>query len=263
MITYASSLTYTITCRPLRSPVNYTSNHHACPFSSLICLPAYTAELTVINSHSGLCHIPQKCDSHTSFSTLFAITRNLILSMPFDLKDIKTTKGLKIVHVNIRSLLAHWDEVESVFLDGSLDIVVFTETWLHASCDSNLIEVQGYRCIRLDRQVSNRNGSTKKGGGICIFIKDDFDTVSWSNLDVSNSDIEMLSVPSKKGNLKRINLTIVYRPLTGNLGQSIDTLTECILEIGRNMSGNTVIVGDFNVDLLKKNVQSHRLEHLL
>lgn len=148
--------------------------------------------------------------------------------MSVDINDVKTIKGLKIVHVNIHSLLVHWDEVESVFLDGLFDIVVFTESWLHAKCKDNLCMVRGYRTIRLDRQVKNRNGTVKKGDGICVFVKDVFETFTWSNLSVSNSDIEILSISCKKGNQKRINLTAIYHPPTGNVNTALDSITECI-----------------------------------
>lgn len=180
--------------------------------------------------------------------------------MLHDLNDIKSTKGLKILHVNIRSLLAHWDEVESVLLDGQLDIVVFTETWLHANCKDNLLAVRGYRCIRLDRCVANCRGTIKKGGGICVFVKNDFEIFTWSNLDVSTCDIEMLSISCKKGNQKRTNLTVVYRPPTGNVNSALDNISECISEVRRAMSGNTVVIGDLNVDLSKQSAHTHRLE---
>lgn len=105
--------------------------------------------------------------------------------MSVNLKDVKTMKGLKILHVNIRSLLAHWEEVESTLLEGALDIVIFTETWLHANCDDNLFYVHGYKLFRLDRKTVTDSGLTKRGGGICIFVKNNFDILQWPNLEIS------------------------------------------------------------------------------
>lgn len=93
-----------------------------------------------------------------------------------------------------------------------------------------------------------------------MFVKDDFEISTWSNLDVSNSDVEMLSISCKKGNQKRINLVRIYRPPTGNVNSALVTISECIVEIRRSMSGNTVVIGDFNIDLLKPNIHLLRLE---
>lgn len=46
------------------------------------------------------------------------------------LVQIKEHKGFKLVHLNARSLTQHFDELGVTFLDGSLDVVIFTESWL-------------------------------------------------------------------------------------------------------------------------------------
>lgn len=180
--------------------------------------------------------------------------------MSANLIDIKSMKGLKLLHVNIRSMLAHWEEVESTFLDGSLDVVAFTETWLHANCDDNLFHVNGFNFFRLDRRTVTHSGLTKRGGGICVFVKNNIDVLQWPKLEVSNSDIETMSLSCKRGNHKRLNVTVVYRPPTGNINSAIDTVSDNILEIRGSVSGNSIIFGDFNIDLLTNNVQSKRLE---
>lgn len=42
--------------------------------------------------------------------------------MAHDLSYVKSLKGVKIVHLNIRSLLCHTDELEHELLDGSIDV---------------------------------------------------------------------------------------------------------------------------------------------
>lgn len=115
--------------------------------------------------------------------------------MAVTLDDVRLMKGLKIVHVNIRSLLSNWKEVESTFMDGSLDMVVFTETCLHTNCDYNLFSAQGFKMFRFDRKVKSQSGYSKRGGGgICLFIKDEFDVITWPDMDISNNDIEVYLV---------------------------------------------------------------------
>lgn len=75
------------------------------------------------------------------------------LSMSFSLESIKEARGLKIVYINVRSLLQHFEELYISFLDGVFDIVIFTESWLHSNCSDALISVPGYRLFRLDRKT--------------------------------------------------------------------------------------------------------------
>lgn len=54
---------------------------------------------------------------------------------------------MKILHLNIRSLLAHWEEIKATILDECLDIVMFTETWLHENCENNLFAADGLKNV--------------------------------------------------------------------------------------------------------------------
>lgn len=82
-------------------------------------------------------------------------------------------------------------------------------------------------------------------------------------MEISYSDIETIILSCKQGNHKRLNLTFVYCPPTGNLNAALDTLSDNISESKSLMSGNLVIVGDFNVDLLNPNVHSRQMEQFV
>lgn len=69
----------------------------------------------------------------------------------FDLDSIKRTKGLKIVHVNTRSLLPKFPLFKDDFLDDKLDIIMVSETWVQQGLPNNLIWVHGYNNVRKDR----------------------------------------------------------------------------------------------------------------
>lgn len=71
--------------------------------------------------------------------------------MAHELPYVKSLKGVKIVHVNIRSLLCHIDELECELLDGSIDVLVLGETWLHRLIADSLITYEGYNLLRFDR----------------------------------------------------------------------------------------------------------------
>lgn len=162
---------------------------------------------------------------------------------------VKEQKGLKIVHVNSWSIIQHFDELQVAFLDGSLDVVIFTESWLHANCADSLIHVRGYTIYRHDRQTKTKGGVTKRGGGIIAYIKEGINVITWPDLDVSNEDIESMSLSCKQGMHRKVNVTIVYRPPTGKLQLAIDKIESTVESIKLTTSGDTVVVGDLNTDL--------------
>ena len=77
-------------------------------------------------------------------------------------------KGLKIVHLNIRSILKHRNEVEVTFKD--YDFVCLTETWLHNTIEDSVINLPGFVNYRQDRDPSLPHVK-KRGGGILVYVK--------------------------------------------------------------------------------------------
>lgn len=183
-------------------------------------------------------------------------------TMSLSLEDVRYQKGFKLVHLNARSLLHHFDEISVSFLDGCFDVVICTESWLHANCASSLIHVQGYCTYRLDRHTINHSGGTKRGGGIIVYVKEGIKVSEWPNLDVSDEDLllECISLTCKQGMRRNVNLTAVYRPPTGRVQSVIDRLEALVETIRLSTSGDTVVIGDLNVDLLADNLQSRKLK---
>lgn len=182
--------------------------------------------------------------------------------MSFSVDSVKDSKGIKLVHVNARSLIHHFDELYISFLDRKFDIVIFTESWLHSNCSDSLISVEGYKHYRLDRCSKAPSGYTKRGGGIVVYIKSEFDVTTWPNLDNSDGDLELLNLSCKLGKHRKVNLSTVYRPPTGNVQKAIDKIESVIEGIRLNASGDIVIAGDFNVDLLSNDAHVRKLHQL-
>lgn len=150
------------------------------------------------------------------------------MTMSESLESLKSQKGFKIIHVNSRSVIQHFDELYTTFLDGSLDIVVFTESWLHSNCANSLINVPGYMLHRLDRQTKTINGTTKRGGGILVYVKEGISVTGRTTLDISNSEVEIMSLTCKQGMHRNVNLTVVYRPPMGNVQSAIDSIESVV-----------------------------------
>lgn len=111
----------------------------------------------------------------------------------YSIESLWEHKGIKLVHVNVRSLLQHFDDIVVNLLDGTFDIVALTESWLHQNCSDNLIKVPGYKHYRLDRRVLNDNGTCKRGGGVIVYVRDTFSVTTHCLLDSSDHDLEAIS----------------------------------------------------------------------
>ena len=162
-------------------------------------------------------------------------------------------KGFGIVHLNTRSLLKHVDEVRSQF-DG-FDIIGLTETWL--SCRSNdcILHYPGYFIIRHDRTAIPPAKRPKKGGGILIYAKSEYEVyvqVLESHCKCTAASEELWIKINRPGH-KRVLIGIIYRPPNGSIDIFITdlrtTLTE-LLGVGNVNSCECYILGDFNIDYL-------------
>ena len=64
-------------------------------------------------------------------------------------------KGMVIASLNVNSLPAHKDEVETLLKDQGIHILALNETKIDDNYPSDLLRIDGYRFVRHDR---NRDG---------------------------------------------------------------------------------------------------------
>ena len=84
---------------------------------------------------------------------------------PYDtFEALNGAKGIKLVHLNTRSLLKKIDQIR-VLLSG-LDT---DETWLKPHLSMSTVELKGFKAFRQDREL--RSGKTKRGGGLIYIHK--------------------------------------------------------------------------------------------
>lgn len=155
------------------------------------------------------------------------------------------------------------EDVRSEFLDGTGDIVIFSESWLHPNVSDCLLHVEGYNCLRFDRQVEVAQGQIKKGGGICAYLKDTPSYEIHSSLNISNADLELFTFSIIRENQKRLNILSLYRPPTGNLQNALTLIKEAIESIKLNYNGEYLVIGDVNVDMIKSNHQSRKIDQVM
>lgn len=146
-----------------------------------------------------------------------------------------------IIHLNIRSLVNKIDLIRQILVGSTIDCLCLTETWLREIITNDLISVKGYVLWRVDRDTC---GESKKGGGICVYIKDKFDTeLILSRID---GNLEVLGVKFRSNNSGRIDCFTVYRPPKGNINLAIEGLHNIATQWGS--VDKMIVHGDFNID---------------
>lgn len=94
---------------------------------------------------------------------------------------------------NVRSLRNKMDELrintKVCYEYRESSVMIFTETWLQCDVPDQLVQVQGFKNVRMDR---NSNSGKARGGEISVYIND-----SWcSNYTIKDSvctpDLELL-----------------------------------------------------------------------
>lgn len=183
--------------------------------------------------------------------------------MFLDLDEFQSVPGLKIVYLNVRSLLRHHEEVAASLLNGKVNVLVLGETWLHANVASSLIQVNGYFLLRYDRRTLTNAGNPKSGGGLCIYVRNELKVDLRLDLMFSSEDLELMVCTVSPDHQKRIKLLAVYRPPSGNLESALSRLANAIETMKAESSGETVVMGDVNVDYSQNSSQTRKVKNAM
>lgn len=169
------------------------------------------------------------------------------------------------MHLNIRSLLPKFQLFEDDFLDGSVDMVCLTESWLKKGISDSLVCNLNYNLIRHDRTTLNPvTGVCKTGGGIVIYLKKGI-TYEVCDVDlICTYDIELSVVKlTINGNKKQLLIT-AYRPPSGNPSRGIEKLISCLKKFNNKYnSSEFVIMGDLNINYSDKRCKHVKLLKVL
>ena len=153
------------------------------------------------------------------------------------------TSGLKILHLNIRSLRnsSHLIQLRELNNHEKFDIITISETWLNSTITSAEIKLDSYKLFRLDRLH-------KRGGGVCAYIRSEFKSKvlkDFSGISDRNFHQLWLSIQVKKS--QSILVCVAYRPDDCPLSFFEDTLKPAYIQ-GLALNRPIVILGDLNCD---------------
>ena len=155
--------------------------------------------------------------------------------------------SFSVLHINIVSLSAHIDDLRTLlsFLDYPFDIIGISETKIRD--DSHQITN-----LSLDGYSFEFTSTESHFGGVGLFVKNGINYKKRDDLSKSYRDIsESIFIELTGDNGKKLVVGCIYRHPSPPVSEFIKLFLNCLFEkIGRERK-KTILLGDFNIDLLK------------
>ena len=165
------------------------------------------------------------------------------------------------MHLNIRSLTNKINQIRVDLPASGIDVLTVSETWLNHNTEDRLASIDGYQLTRHDRTTKTSKGTTKRGGGLCIYTNKyiNLDPVKFRDSNTSDKTIEMQWVILSRPHTKDILLVNVYRPPEGSVAEAFEVISESMDKITGLDKYEILIIGDFNADASNKKTTHHQI----
>ena len=144
------------------------------------------------------------------------------------------TKGLKIIHLNIRSLKLKIDLLRPWVEQHKPNVITLSETWLNNKISNNEIKLTNYVIYRTDRGT--------RGGGVVTYVSADLAS-ELIELTVKPVNFESIFVKVTLHENKYITIGNIYRP-PSSPAESFNSIAATINSI--NDKNEFLVLGDFN-----------------
>ena len=151
--------------------------------------------------------------------------------------------NINVLYFNVRSLLPKIDNLRSLCVFHSPDIICIVESWLDDTILDSEVSIQGYTHCRLDR--------SRHGGGVMIFVKNSFN-FSLLFKGTQNYECLVVSVTCSLNVSPDFTIALFYRP-SGSGHELLDYLFSTLCNIFLLSSSNFCLIGDFNIDFFVSN----------
>lgn len=163
---------------------------------------------------------------------------------PEHVKCLNTVNNFSFLHLNIRSLNKHHDELASLLSNTGccFNIIGCSETWLNKKSYIDALNLEGYKL-----QYKNRLG--RPGSGVCLFVRSNMHA-DVCDLAVNDNHTDSLFVEIKNDKGKNTIVGVIYRPPDSDLNIFNTKLEEILLHLNRT-NKDCVLLGDFNIDVSK------------
>ncbi len=170
--------------------------------------------------------------------------------MNFEIKQCRK-RGLKVCHLNIRSLLPKTDSLRSFMTKNPFDVVAVSETWLKPTITNAEIRIPNYSIMQQDR-------IDKSGGGTAFYICEGLPYRM--RRDMQNNDIGTCWIEIIRPKTKSLFICSVYKPPDFSIENFIEKLNNDVSKIHEN--AEVILLGDFNVDYQQRSPANHNCKHL-
>ena len=176
-------------------------------------------------------------------STLLALAGDIELNPGYrSLVDVRKTGGLKIAHLNIRSLRQKTDMIRLEGLDNkTFDVLTMSETWLNGSFRDTEIALPGFTCIRLAR-----SGDKTGYGGVAVHIREGLPFRVRNGINSDNN--ECLWIELNRAKCRPTLICCVYRAPEKDLSEFISNLYNAMTSIDLDKC-DLLVLGDINVNI--------------
>ena len=162
-----------------------------------------------------------------------------------DMKNYRSN-NVSLVSHNTEGFLRHLKDIKWNQFMQENDIIALQETWLTDEQCENLEKPFTMHSIVYSNRKSQTSSQQSPGGGVALLIHQDFD---FQLIDTSKITLECIAVEIVTPSLTVCN---IYRPPRVSIQYFCNQLTELLIMF---KSERVILVGDFNMDLLKDKSQ--------
>ena len=162
----------------------------------------------------------------------------------------KKQNQLSVLHLNIRSIAKNKNILEECLHElnccPDIQVLAVSETKLNKN-NVNLASIENYSMV-----YSN---SSSNAGGVAIYILNNSKFTRREDLEFNSGDSENVFVEITLHSKKVIIFGLIYRHPRNSFSKFQDKFLQTIIKLGQDKL-DYLICGDFNIDLLKREVKS-------
>ena len=169
--------------------------------------------------------------------------------MIMDLEPFK--HQIKVGHLNTVSIPKHRDEIQWVVGRAGLDIFAASETNIKANTPAHRFNIPGYKLLRHDRIAPK--------GGVGIYFRDIFKP---KRIDIRYAALQPEMIFAEvEINGNKIAIGVIYKP--PSTSYNIYAEIQEVLAFITTKYTHVIIMGDFNIDLLKNDRPSEFFKNIV
>ena len=164
--------------------------------------------------------------------------------------QVSMNTEISILHLNIRSIINRFDDFKAYLnsLAHEFSVIGLSETWLN-TYNQNNFPLPNYNSTEMVRK-------NKQGGGVCLYINKSLQFRERHDLALNIEDVIESQVIDITAKPRNIIIGIIYRPPNDKLEEFRECLASLLQKIDLQ-NKKCVLMGDFNLDLLKTEENQH------